>query len=165
MDQVVYDKKEKEMPAVGETAPDFEMLNDEGKKVKLSDFRGKKVVLYFYPKDFTSGCELQACSFRDAYPQVESKNALVLGVSADDVESHKKFREELNLPFHLLVDNDFDVAKAWDSYGPRTNANGETFNGVFRSHFVIDENGKIMDVQLPVKPAESVKLALETLQA
>src|SRR5258708_32844197 len=129
MDQVVYDKKEKEMPAVGETMPDFEMLNDEGQTVKLSDFRGKKVVVYFYPKDFTSGCELQACSFRDIYPQVESKNAVVLGVSADDVETHKKFREALNLPFHLLVDDGFTIAKSWDSYGTRTNANGETSTG------------------------------------
>ena len=151
------------MPTVGETAPDFEMLDDEGKKVKLSDFRGKKVILYFYPKDFTSGCELQACSFRDAYPQVESKNAVVLGISADDVETHKKFREALNLPFHLLVDPDFNTAKAWDSFGERTLPSGETYTGVYRSHFVIDENGKVKDAQVPVKANESAKLAVEAL--
>src|SRR5258708_10230083 len=108
------------MPAVGEQIPDVQMTNDEGKPVKLSDVHGKKVVLYFYPKDFTSGCELQACSFRDAYPKITEKNAIVLGVSADDVESHQKFREELKLPFHLLVDKDFAVAKAWGLFGPRT---------------------------------------------
>src|SRR5258708_13825851 len=107
------------MPAVGEMALDFEMLSDEGKPVKLSDFRGKKVVLYFYPADFTSGCEFQACSFRDAYPQIEAKNAVVLGVSPDDVESHKKFRGALNLPFHLLSDKDFKVSNAWNNHGTR----------------------------------------------
>jgi peroxiredoxin Q/BCP len=152
------------MPAVGETAPDFEMLDDEGKKIKLSDYRGKKVVLYFYPQDFTSGCELQACSFRDIYPQVESKNAVVLGVSPDDVDMHKKFREALNLPFHLLVDQDFKVSKAWDSFATRTDENGQSVDRVTRSHFVIDENGKVVDAQLPVKATESAKLALATLQ-
>ena len=151
------------MPSVGEAAPDFEMTDDEGKKVKLSDYRGKKVVLYFYPQDFTSGCELQACSFRDIYPQVEGKNAVVLGVSPDDQESHKNFREALNLPFHLLVDQDHKVADAWGSYGPRTSSDGRTYTGILRSHFVIDENGKIADAQLPVKATDSAKLALEAL--
>jgi peroxiredoxin Q/BCP len=153
------------MPSVGETAPDFEMLNDEGKRVKLSDFRGKKVVLYFYPNDFTSGCELQACSFRDAYPQIEAKNAIVLGVSMNDVDSHKRFREALNLPFHLLVDEGGKISKAWDSYGTKTYPDGKTFTGIQRSHFVIDENGKIIDAQTPVKANESTKLALEKLGA
>src|SRR5438067_5472455 len=107
------------MVASGALAPDFQILDDEGKLVRLSDFRGKKVVLYFYPADFTSGCELQACTFRDAYPQIEAKNAIVLGVSPDDVESHKKFREALNLPFHLLVDKDHTVTRTFESFGPR----------------------------------------------
>src|ERR1700730_14333818 len=114
-----YIKGDCVMPTVGEVAPDFELLDDEGKSVKLSDFRGKKVVLYFYPADFTSGCELQACTFRDAYPQIEAKNAIVLGVSPDGVESHKKFREALNLPFHLLVDTDHTVTRKYESFGPR----------------------------------------------
>ncbi len=151
------------MPALGETAPDFELVNDEGKPTKLSDLRGKKVVLYFYPADFTSGCEFQACSFRDIYPQLEAKNAVVLGVSPDDVESHKNFRKALNLPFHLLVDKDNNLSKAWDSYGPKTSSDGTTSVGVKRSHFIIDENGKIVDMQLPVKANESAKLALEKL--
>src|SRR5574337_527867 len=105
------------MPAVGEVVPDFELLDDEGKRVKLSDFRGKKVVLYFYPKDFTSGCELQACSFRDAYADITAKNAVVLGVSPDGIESHKKFREALNLPFHLLADTGANLIKQWKLWG------------------------------------------------
>ncbi len=151
------------MPAAGEIAPDFEMVDDEGKKVKLSDFRGKKVILYFYPADFTSGCELQACSFRDAYPQIEAKNAVVLGISPDDVESHKKFREALNLPFHLLVDNDFKISKAWDNFSTRTDDKGAVRNRTERGHYVIDENGKIVDAQNRVKAAESKKLAMEKL--
>ena len=151
------------MPATGEMAPDFEMVDDEGKKVKLSDFRGKKVILYFYPADFTSGCETQACSFRDSYPQIQAKNAVVLGVSPDDVESHKKFREALNLPFHLLVDSDFKVSKAWDNFSTRTDDNGQVRNKTERGHYVIDENGKIVDAQNRVKAAESRKLALEKL--
>ncbi len=151
------------MPAIGETAPDFEVVNDEGKTVKLSDYRGKKVILYFYPKDFTQGCELQACSFRDKYPEIESKNAIVLGVSADDVDSHKKFRDALNLPFHLLVDKDFNLSKAWDSYGSKTFPDGQTFTGTQRGHFVIDEKGVIIDAQTPVAANESAKLAVEKL--
>jgi thioredoxin-dependent peroxiredoxin len=150
------------MPTVGEIAPEFELLDDEGKKVKLSDFRGKKVILYFYPADFTSGCELQACNFRDMYPQIEQKNAIVLGVSPDDVESHKKFREALHLPFHLLVDSDVAISKAWNCYGTRTYGDN-TFEGILRGHYVIDENGKIIDVQTPVKATESAKLAIEKL--
>ncbi|MCC7449830.1 MAG: peroxiredoxin [Anaerolineae bacterium] len=153
------------MPSVGESAPDFEMLNEAGKRVKLSDFRGKKVVLYFYPQDFTSGCELQACSFRDVYPQIEAQNAVVLGVSMDDVETHKRFRDTLNLPFHLLVDEGGTVANAWGSLGTKTDSEGKTFPRVQRSHFVIDENGTILDAQNPVKANESTKLVLEKLGA
>jgi peroxiredoxin Q/BCP len=147
------------MPAVGESAPDFEMLTDEGKKIKLSSYRGKKVVLYFYPKDFTSGCELQACNFRDGYAKLAAHNTVVLGVSADDVESHKKFREALKLPFNLLVDADHTFAKAWGAYGKKPS--GE---GIIRSQYVIDESGKIVAVQAPVQAPESFKKALESVE-
>lgn len=153
------------MPAIGDTAPDFEMLTDEGKRVKLSDFHGKKVVLYFYPEDFTSGCELQACSFRDAYPKIEAKNAIVLGVSPDSVDSHQRFREALHLPFHLLVDEGGKVASAWGSYNTKTSADGKPSGRTQRSHFIINEDGTIIDVQNPVKSNESTKLALEKLGA
>lgn len=152
------------MPQLGQPAPDFELLNDEGKPTKLSDYRGKKVILYFYPKDFTSGCEFQACSFRDLYDQVTAANAVVLGISADDVESHAKFREALNLPFNLLVDADFAISQAWESYGTKTYSDGSTFVGVQRSHFVIDEQGVIVDVQNPVKAQESAKMAVATVK-
>ncbi|HVO41071.1 MAG TPA: peroxiredoxin [Aggregatilineales bacterium] len=153
------------MPQVGEPAPDFEMVNDEGKRVKLSDYRGQTVILYFYPKDFTSGCELQACRFRDEYSKIAAKNALVLGVSADDADSHRKFREALNLPFHLLVDSDLSNIKAWNAYGEKKRPNGETYMGIVRSQYVIDPAGKIIDVQNPVTPADSANLALKTIGA
>src|SRR4051812_17882720 len=151
------------MPEIGEMAPDFELKNDEGKSVKLSDYRGKKVILYFYPQDFTSGCEMQACAFRDSYPEIESKNAVVLGVSPDDVESHRKFREALSLPFNLLADENFEVSQAYNSASPRDNAEGKTTLRVQRGQYIIDPEGRIEAVQAPVQATQSRKLALENL--
>ena len=151
------------MLKVGDVAPDFELEDDEGKRVKLSDFRGKKVVLYFYPQDFTSGCELQACAFRDAYPDIAARNAVVLGVSPDDADSHRKFREAHNLPFNLLVDKDFELSKAWNSAAERTSPEGATGLRIQRGQYVIDESGKIIDIQTPVKATESRQLALDAL--
>lgn len=150
------------MPAVGETAPDFEVFSDEGKKVKLSDYQGRKVVLYFYPEDFTSGCELQACAFRDHYAEIQGKNAVVLGVSADSVMRHKEFREALHLPFNLLVDDSLALCKAWDCYGPKM-VNGQESVGIIRGQYIIDENGKVVAKQTPVKATESLNQALELL--
>jgi thioredoxin-dependent peroxiredoxin len=151
------------MPAIGETAPDFELLNDEGNHVKLSDFRGKKVVLYFYPEDFTQGCELQACNFRDHYPEIQDKNAVVIGISPDGVARHKEFRDALKLPFHLLVDSDHAVSEKWGCWGIRTNDDGTTVGRVMRGQYVIDEDGRIIAVHNPVKPADSVPMALSAL--
>jgi thioredoxin-dependent peroxiredoxin len=151
-------------PTTGQAAPDFELLNDEGKPFKLSDLRGKKVVLYFYPEDFTGGCELQACNFRDAYPKIEAKNAVVVGISPDSPERHKEFREALKLPFHLLSDKGAKVADAWGLWEERTNDSGKIWRTT-RAHFVIDENGKIVDAQAPVKAPESTPRALEALGA
>jgi thioredoxin-dependent peroxiredoxin len=151
------------MPEAGQKAPDFELIDDEGQDEKLSDYRGKKVILYFYPQDFTSGCEMQACQFRDAYEDIREKNAIVLGVSPDDVESHRRFREALELPFHLLSDPDLEVSKKYGAVSTKTFDDGTTKDRVQRSHFVIDEEGKIVDAQAPVQAAQSKRLALEKL--
>src|SRR5512138_1352513 len=102
---------------VGDQAPDFETTNDKAEKVKLSDYRGKKVILYFYPKDDTPGCTTQACGFRDQYLQVEEKNAVVVGISPDSAESHLRFRTKYNLPFILLSDPDHKVAERYGAWG------------------------------------------------
>jgi peroxiredoxin Q/BCP len=147
---------------IGDTAPDFTAVTDTGATVRLSDFRGKRVVLYFYPKDDTSGCTAQACGFRDNYPIIEEKNAVVFGVSPDGVKSHQKFKTKFDLPFTLLVDEDHTIAEAYGVWGEKSNY-GKTYMGIIRSHFVIDEQGKIADAQVKVSPAESVERALAAL--
>ena len=148
----------------GDQAPDFEAVDDKNQKVRLSDFRGKKVVLYFYPKDDTRGCTIQACGFRDVYPQVEEKGAVVLGVSPDDVESHQQFRDKHGLPFPLLVDKEHKIHDLYGTWGERKRPDsGETFMGVWRSHFVIDEQGKIVDVKYQVAPEASPELSMGVL--
>jgi len=149
-------------PKIGETAPDFEALTDSGATVKLSDFRGQRVVLYFYPKDDTSGCTTQACGFRDNYPVIEENNAIVLGVSPDSVSSHQKFKTKHNLPFTLLVDQDHAIAELYGVWGEKS-MYGRKYMGVIRSHFVIDEEGRIADAHVKVSPEDSVRLALEAL--
>jgi peroxiredoxin Q/BCP len=148
----------------GDEAPDFEAVNDQNQKVRLSDYRGKKVVLYFYPKDETRGCTIQACGFRDIYPQVEEKNAVVLGVSPDDVESHKAFKDHHELPFPLLVDTDHSIHDLYGTWGERKRPDSdETYMGVWRSHFVIDEEGKIVDAKYQVAPEASPELSIGAL--
>ena len=147
---------------VGNTAPDFTAVTDEGKTVKLSDYRGKRVVVYFYPKDDTPGCTTQACSFRDNYVQLEERNAVVLGISPDDQMSHQKFKMKFNLPFTLLVDEDHAITDAYGAWGEKTNF-GKTSMGVIRSQVVIDENGKVVATKYNVKPDESVPNALDAL--
>jgi peroxiredoxin Q/BCP len=147
---------------VGDMAPDFELPSDTGESVKLSDFHGKRVVVYFYPKDDTSGCTTQACAFRDSYPVIEEKNAVVLGVSPDGVKSHQQFKTKFNLPFLLLADEGHQVAELYGAWGERSNY-GKTYMGIIRSHFVIDETGKVIDAQVNVKPADSAEKALAAL--
>ena len=130
--------------------------------MKLEDLRGKRVVLYFYPKDDTSGCTTQACGFRDAYPIIEEKNAIVLGVSPDGVKSHQKFKTKYNLPFILLADEEHSVAEAYGVWQEKS-MYGKKYMGIVRSHFVIDEQGNIADMQVKVKPEESVTQALAAL--
>lgn len=147
---------------IGDAAPDFTATTDSGKPVKLSDYRGKRVVLYFYPKDDTPGCTTQACGFRDAYPQIEEKNAVVLGVSPDNEKSHVKFKSKFNLPFTLLVDTDHAIAEAYGVWGEKS-MYGKKYMGIIRSNFVIDEQGKIVKTMYNVKPAESTEEALAAL--
>ena len=150
-------------PEVGDLAPDFEALTDTGETVKLSDFRGQRVVLYFYPKDDTSGCTKQACGFRDSYPVIEEQNAVVLGVSPDSVASHQKFKAKHDLPFTLLVDEDHSIAEVYGVWGEKS-MYGRKYMGIIRSHFVVDEEGRIVDVRRKVSPADSIKLAVEALE-
>lgn len=152
-----------ESPQVGQMAPDFETRTDTGKIVRLSDYRGKRVVLYFYPKDDTPGCTIQACGFRDNYPVIEESNAVVLGVSPDDEASHQKFKTKFDLPFTLLVDSDHSIADKYGVWGEKSYM-GKTSMGVIRSHFVIDEQGRIADAQVKVKPEDSVSRALQSLK-
>ena len=146
----------------GDQAPDFETTDDQGNKVRLSDFRGKRVVLYFYPKDDTPGCTTQACGFRDSYHAVQEKNAVVLGVSPDGVASHQAFRDKFGLPFPLLTDEDKSISNLYGAWGQREFA-GRKFMGVIRSHFVVDEEGRVVDAQYGVRPADSVNLSIAHL--
>ena len=147
---------------IGDPAPDFSLPADNGETVSLQDFRGKKVILYFYPKDDTPGCTTQACGFRDAYPQIEERNAVVIGVSPDDVNSHQKFKTKFDLPFLLVADSDHTLAEAYGVWGEKS-MYGKTFLGVTRSHFVIDEAGRLLDVQGKISPTDSVSAALKML--
>jgi thioredoxin-dependent peroxiredoxin len=152
------------MPAVGEKAPDFELLNQDGKKVRLSDFRGHKVIIFVYPAAFTEGCTKQACGFRDHFPQIKVSNAVVLGLSPDTVEQLAAWKKAENLPYDLLSDPDHKVMEAWGAWGEKTSY-GKTYVGVIRSHFVIDENGNFIDVHIGVKPLDSVELATKAVGA
>lgn len=140
-----------EMPNPGQVAPDFELPSDRGEKIRLSDFRGKKVVLYFYPKDMMSGCTKEACSFRDNYPQYEEQGAVILGVSPDSPQSHVRFKSKYNLPFLLLSDEDHKVAEQYGVWGEKQ-MYGRAYQGILRTTFVIDEEGKIAKVFSKVKP-------------
>lgn len=147
---------------VGKKAPDFTLPDDQGRPFKLSSLKGKRVVLYFYPKDDTPGCTTQACGFRDHYEEIQEKNGVVVGVSPDSAASHVKFRSKYNLPFILLSDPEHKVAEKYGAWGEKV-LYGKKSVGMLRSHFVIDEQGKIVDAQVKVKAEASPELALETL--
>ncbi len=147
---------------VGKRAPDFALPDEYGKSIKLSGFRGKKVILYFYPKDDTPGCTTQACGFRDSYAEIQEKNAVVIGVSPDDAKSHQKFRTKYNLPIVLLCDTDHAVAEKYGVWGKKSFM-GKEYMGIIRSHFVIDEQGKVVDAQVDVKAKDSPTIALQTI--
>jgi peroxiredoxin Q/BCP len=132
-------------------APAFQLHNQIGEITDLRDLKGRWVVLYFYPKDDTPGCTKEACNFRDNYGAIQAAGAVVLGVSGDSAASHKKFTEKYELPFPLLVDADHSVARAYGAFGTKTNY-GKTYEGVFRSTFIIDPAGRVAKVWPKVKP-------------
>ena len=146
----------------GDPAPDFTLSSDAGGDVTLSSLRGKKVVLYFYPKDDTPGCTTQACDLRDAMPRFEGLDAVVLGVSPDSVASHRKFRDKFGLNFPLLADEDHRVAEAYGVWKEKS-MYGRTFMGIERSTFLIDEDGKIQEAWRKVSPKGHAELLQETL--
>ena len=133
------------MPAAGEQAPEFEGPTHEGETLRLSDYRGRKVALYFYPKDDTPGCTKQACNLRDNYQTLVDAGIAVIGVSGDDVDSHEQFADKYDLPFPLVADPDHDVLEAYGAWGKR-NLYGKKFMGIKRTTFLIDEDGVIRHV-------------------
>jgi peroxiredoxin Q/BCP len=146
----------------GKPAPDFELATDAGERVKLSDYRGQPVVLYFYPKDDTPGCTAQACGIRDAYGEFEQRGAVVLGVSPDDEGSHVKFKKKYSLPFTLLADPEHKVAEDYGVWVEK-NSYGQKRMGIERSTFLIDSEGNVAKVMRRVKPdthADDVLAAL-----
>lgn len=148
----------------GIPAPDFELLDDTGTLRKLSDYRGKKVVLYFYPKDDTSGCTKEACNFRDDYSAYEKVGVVILGVSPDDVASHVKFKKKYHLPFPLLADEGHKVCDLYGTWGPKKFL-GKEYEGVLRTTFLIDEDGNIVRLFEKVRPPEHSAELLSALGA
>ena len=151
------------MPTVGQAAPNFELLNQDGKTVRLSDFRGRRVIIFAFPKANTMGCNNQACSFRDVFPQIESHNTVVLGVSSDRVDVLASWKRRQKLQYDLLSDPDHKMLEAWDAWG---------FNlfviklpiSATRSYWVIDEHGILVDQQIGVRPQASVDKALAAVE-
>jgi peroxiredoxin Q/BCP len=144
----------------GSIAPDFKVKNTDGETVRLKDLRGRKVVLYFYPKDDTPGCTKEACAFRDAFSGFKKRDIEVLGVSTDSEASHKKFTAKYKLPFTLLADTDHAIADAYGVYGEKKFM-GRTYMGVKRMTFLIDEKGKVKKVFEKVKPEEHAQEVLD----
>jgi len=146
----------------GTPAPDFELPSDEGETVRLSELRGKPVVLYFYPKDDTPGCTTQACAIRDAWDDFRDRGAVVLGVSPDGEASHRKFKEKHRLPFTLLADEEHEVSELYGVWGERS-FRGNTYMGVNRSTFVIGPDGTVVKALYGVKPDGHAGLVLDAL--
>lgn len=150
------------MLKTGQPAPTFTLTAHDGSQVSLSDFRGKKVVLYFYPKADTPGCTTQACAIRDNWGPIEASGAVVLGISPDEPAALVKFRDKYNLPFPLLSDPDHAVAEAYGAWGEKK-MYGKAYEGIIRSHFGVDENGNLIDVSIQVKPETTADLALKLI--
>jgi len=146
----------------GQTAPNFTAKNQDGKEIKLSDFKGKKVILYFYPKDNTPGCTAEACNLRDNYDALLGKGFEVIGVSPDSEKSHTNFISKYNLQFNLIADSDKEILKAYGAWGEKK-MYGKSYEGVLRTTYVIDENGNIDKVIDKVKTKDHASQILETL--
>ncbi|SEA29780.1 peroxiredoxin Q/BCP [Lachnospiraceae bacterium NK3A20] len=151
------------MLAVGSKAPAFTLPDQNGVNHSLEDYKGQKVILYFYPKDMTSGCTKQACAFGELYPQFREKGAVVLGVSKDSAMSHKKFEEKYGLPFPLLSDPELTAIQAYDVWKEKKNY-GRTYMGVVRTTYLIDENGVIVKAFEKVKAADNPAQMLGELE-
>ncbi len=150
------------MPAVDDVAPDFQLPTQDGSPLRLSELRGRKVVLYFYPKDDTPGCTTQACGLRDAWSRFEQKGAVVLGISPDAPEDHVKFRQKYDLPFTLLADTGHQVAELYGVWKEKS-LYGRTYFGNERTTFVVGEDGRIAHVFPKVKPEEHTEQVLAVL--
>jgi len=150
------------MLEIGTQAPDFTLPDQNGNMHSLSEYRGKKVILYFYPKDNTPGCTKQACGFAERFPQFTEKGAVILGISKDSVASHKKFEEKYGLPFTLLADPELVAIQAYDVWQEKKNY-GKTYMGVVRTTYLIDENGKIVKAFDKVKAADNPEQMLGEL--
>ena len=146
---------------VGDIAPDFVALNEFDQSISLSNFLGKKVILYFYPKDMTPGCTAESCNLGENYASLQEKGFVVLGVSPDSSKSHQKFIDKYNLPFSLIADEDKAVIKAFGVWGPKKFM-GREYDGVHRTTFVVDEDGVIEKVFLKVKTKDHTKQILES---
>lgn len=150
------------MLTTGTKAPAFTLPDQDGKKHSLEDYRGQKVILYFYPKDNTAGCTKQACGFAERYPQIREKGAVVLGISKDSVKSHKNFAEKYSLPFTLLSDPEHTVIEAYDVWKEKKNY-GKVSMGIVRTTYLIDEDGVIIKAMDKVKAADNPEQMLEVL--
>lgn len=148
---------------IGDRAPDFQALASNGERIKLSDFRGKYVVLYFYPRDMTPGCTKEACAFRDHYKEFTELDAVILGVSTDSLERHKKFVEQYGLPFLLIVDEDHAISEKYGVWKLKKNF-GREYMGIERSTFIIDKEGKIIKEWRKVRVDGHVEEALQFIK-
>lgn len=146
----------------GTKAPEFSLPDQNGEMHSLADYKGQRVILYFYPKDSTSGCTKQACGFAERYPQFREKGAVILGINKDTVASHKKFEEKYSLPFTLLSDTNLDVLKKYDVWKEKTNY-GKVSMGIVRTTYLIDENGVIVKAMDKVKAADNPQEMLELI--
>lgn len=148
---------------IGQAAPDMKLVNDSGEKVSLTDFKGKYVVLYFYPKDMTPGCTTEACDFRDQHESFAGLDAVIIGVSPDSRDKHEKFKQKHDLPFQLLVDDEHKLAEAFDVWKLKKNF-GKEYMGIERSTFLLDKEGCLVKEWRKVKVKDHVAEALRELE-